>query len=214
MEDKVRFLNAKCEEVEDSSELDDTEFIRDDQATSLNTSSEFAVNMITSNPVNLYRVATGLFANLVCLRLRNMLKGICLLAGTNNKYDYGSETNISYASLTNCRFRLDKTNCECRNYCNCSAWADRVREDNARAKFGPKYEPDTTKRWHNSHRIIPPNFLWLDKLEKQIHKIACKTTGKKLKLPQSITKRYDYLSYDPDALDTHNKCYLSDGETP
>ncbi len=86
-----------------------------------------------------------------------------------------------------------------------------MREDNARAKFGHKYEPDTTKRWHNSHRIIPPNFLWLDKLEKQIHEIACKTTGKKLKLPQSITKRYDYLSYEPDALDTHDKCYLSAG---
>ncbi|KAK8378197.1 hypothetical protein O3P69_018876 [Scylla paramamosain] len=168
----VRFLNAKCEEVEDSIELDDTEFITDDQATCLNSSSELAVNMIMSNPINLYMVATGLFANLVCLRLRNMSKRIRLLAGTNNKYEYGSETNISYASFTNCR----------------------VREDNARARFGPKYEPDTTKRWHNSHRVIPPNFLWLDKLEKQIYEIACKTTGKKLKLPQSITERKNAIT--------------------
>ncbi len=187
MEDMVRFLNAKCEEIEHSIELDDTEFIRDDQATCFNTSSELAVNMIMSNPVNLFSVATGLFANLVCLRLRNMSKRIRLLAGTN-KYEYGSETNISYAVFTNCRFRLDKTNCKCRNYCNYSAWADRVREDNAKAKFDPKYEPDTTMRRHNSYRVIPPNFLWIDKLENMIHGIACNTTGKKHSLLWSITK--------------------------
>ncbi|KAK8384870.1 hypothetical protein O3P69_014438 [Scylla paramamosain] len=170
MEDMVRFLNGKCEEVEDSIELDDTESIRDDQATCFNSSSELAVNMIMSNPVNLYRVATGLFANLVCLRLKkNILKRIRLLAGTNNKY--------------------------------------KVREDNARANFGPKYEPDTTKRWHNRHRIIPPNCLWLDKLENEIHRIACNTTGKKLSLYRSIIKRYGYLSCYLDALNTHNKCY-------
>lgn len=211
MEDMVRFLNAKCEEVEDSIELDDTEFIRNDQATCFNISSELAVNMIISNPVNLYRVATGLFVNLVCLRLRNMSKRIRPVAGASNKYEYGSETKISYAAFTNCRFRLDRTNCECRNYCDCSAWADKVREDNARDKFGSKYEPDIARRRHNSHRVIPPNFLWVDKLEKQIHEIACKKTGKKLKPPQSITKTYDYLSCDPNALDTFNKCYPSAG---
>ncbi|KAK8393527.1 hypothetical protein O3P69_006693 [Scylla paramamosain] len=89
-----------------------------------------------------------------------MSKRIHLLAGTNNKYEYGSEMNISNAAFTNCRFRLDKTNCECRNYCDCSAWADKVREDNARAKMGPKYEPDTARQRHNRHRVIPPNFLW------------------------------------------------------
>nr|BDT63267.1 MAG: wsv285-like protein [Hemigrapsus takanoi nimavirus] len=211
MEDMVRFLNAKCEEVEDSIKLDDTEFIMNDQATCFNINSELAINMIVSNPVNLYRVATGLFVNLVCLRLRNISKRSRLLAGANNMYEYGSETNISYAPFTNCKFRLDKTNCECRNYCDCSAWADKVREDNARTKFGPRYEPDTIRRRHNSHRVISPNFLWLDKLEKQIHEIACKKMGMKLKPPQSITKTYDYLSCDPNALDTFNKCYPSAG---
>ncbi|KAK8378149.1 hypothetical protein O3P69_018842 [Scylla paramamosain] len=50
-----------------------------------------------------------------------MSKLIRLLAGTNNKYEYESETNISYSPFTNCRYRLDKTNCECQNYCDCSA---------------------------------------------------------------------------------------------
>ena len=209
MEDMVRFLNTICEEVEDSIELDDTEFIKNDQATCFNISSELAVNMIVSNPINLYRVATGLFVNLVCLRLRNMSKGIRFITG--NKYEYGSETKISYAAFTNCRFRLDKTDCECRNYCDCSAWADKVREDNAKIKFGPKYESDIGRRRHNSHRVIPPNFLWMDKLEKQIHDIASKKIGKNLKPPQSITTTYDYLSCDPNALDTFNRCYSSAG---
>ncbi|KAK8405451.1 hypothetical protein O3P69_001787 [Scylla paramamosain] len=80
------------------------------------------------------------------------------------------------SKLIDAWFKLDKTNCECRNYCICSAWADRVREDNARAKFGPKYEPDNTKQRHDNHRVIPPNFLWMDKLENEIPGIACNTT--------------------------------------
>ena len=211
MEDMVRFLNAKCEEAEDSIDLDKTYFIEDDQATCFNISSELAVNMIISNPVNLYRVATGLFVNLVCLRLRNTSKRIHLVAGTTNKYEYGSDTKISYAAFANCRFRLDKTNCECRNYCDSSAWADKVREENARTKFGHKFEPETARRRHNSHRVIPPNFLWMDKLEKQIHEFASEKTGRNLKSPQSITRMYDYLSCDPNALDTFSKCYSSAG---
>ena len=211
MEDMVRFLNAKCEEVEDSIGLNDTEFIRNDQATCFNISSELAVNMIMSNPVNLYRVATGLFVNLVCLRLRNISKRIRLVAGTNSKYEYGSETKISHAAFANCKFRLDKTNCECRNYCDCSAWADKVRESNAKARFGPRYELYTARRRHNSHRVIPHDFTVLDRLEILIHECACKKTGKKLKPPQSITKTYDYLSCDPNALDTFQKCYPSAG---
>lgn len=211
MEDMVRFLNAQCEEVEDSIGPNDTEFIRNDQATCFNISSELAVNMIMSNPVNLYRVATGLFVNLVCLRLRNMSKRIRLVAATNSKYEYGSETKISHAAFANCKFRLDKSNCECRNYCDCSAWADKVRESNAKARFGPRYEPGTARRRHNNHRVIPHDFTFLDRLEIQIHECACKKTGKRLKPPQSITKTYDYLSCDPNALDTFQKCYPSAG---
>ena len=210
MENMLRFLNSKCEEIEDSINLDDTEFIRDDQATCFNTSSELAVNMIMSNPVNLYRVATGLFVNLVCLRLRNTSKGIRLVGSANNKYEYGSETKISNAPFIKCKFRLDKTNCECRNYCDSSAWADKVREDNAKSRFGFNSNNNNWRR-HNCHRVIPHNFLWLDQLEKLLYDIAFKKMKTKLKSPTSITTMYDYLSRDPNALDTYIKCYPSAG---
>ncbi|KAK3887317.1 hypothetical protein Pcinc_008581 [Petrolisthes cinctipes] len=128
----IRFLVSRCDFVEDTNTLDSTEFITIDQKTCYQMYPDLAALLIVSNPVNIYRGATGLFVNFVCLRLRNPVESISLLStvpGGGEKYEYGSETRIVPSGRVNCRFRLDKSTCDCRAMCNSSGWANEIRDD-------------------------------------------------------------------------------------
>ncbi|KAK3884974.1 hypothetical protein Pcinc_010817 [Petrolisthes cinctipes] len=209
----IRFLVSRCDFVEDTNTLASTEFITINQKTCYQMSPDLAALLIVSNPVNIYRVATGLFVNLVCLRLRNPVESISLLStvpGRGEKYEYGSETRIVPSGRVNCRFRLDKSTCHCGAMCNSSGWADEIREYNTKKNLGPAYKPEQ-RRYHNCHRHIPHDFAWHDQQEMLIIMYAegaLRAQGKKVKPKQHVNvTKYDHLSNDKTAMDVSSKCY-------
>lgn len=207
MSQMVTFLNSMIDENEDGFERTQTSFIGFDQYMCFERFLQLGHFLLVSSPVNVYRIATSLFVNMVCFRLRSNTKKIKQIPSSPNTFEYGSETQIVPMTYTNCRFKLDSSNCKCGGTCNIDTWADTIREKNAREILGKSFSRDEPKKRHNAHKIIPHDFVWFDKLERDIVNIASDASGKKFKPRVPVSTRCDSLSTDRNALDVSVKCY-------
>lgn len=222
MKSMIPFLEGRCEAVEDSITPESTEFIGLDQYACFDRAPDLAVNLLMSSPVNIYRVASGLFVSVVCLKLRNINTRTHLVKkatthGAGDKYVFGNDVRVTPNAHVNCRFRLDKSNCACETFCDAEGWTDKIRADNAKAALGPAYRPDPKKR-HSCHHHVPIDYTWLDAQERKI--VAYAESAKALKgeaftpIEYKSVVRFDYLAHDADARNSWMRCYpYSNGHT-
>lgn len=213
----INFLNKAADvreeaDEENGADYEKDKFILSSQIDCLNTNSDLYTALLISNPANVYRLLTFLIPTLVCMRTRNVDNKSAPLA--NNRWEFGGGLTYKPYNYAGIRMRLDKTICRCRTLCRdtCSL-TDKVTMENAREKFGDGIieEAKTTKRFHNSHRIIHHDVMWFQKLLYYIWKTTNKNESEKPPESINLVYLYCYLAGFMEVLDTHYRCYSSSG---
>ena len=207
----IKFLEEAAKAIDDCSMYSDDYVFCVDQGENYEHHKDLYLAAICSNPANIYRVMSHLFANLLMPRLRNPVQRTTLVSnqslGVNGRQwvnkEYG-RCDMQYGTPQFARGKLKvsaKRSCDCRKQCKDARCFDSSRLSNNRGSI-----PDPPEcRFHNSHRSNAFDFRFYDELRDK----AELQTGSSKKFTRTV--EYDFLAQDSAAFDLLTKCFSSAG---